>query len=83
MNRILTNGRNEVIVDSDGRWIAEIHGRTKFERVGRARLMMNAQDLLDALRELADRVEQIELADGSTPCTMRARSAINAAIVGT
>lgn len=41
-----------------------------------ARLIAAAPDLLAALGRLADRVEQIELADGSTPDTCEARGLI-------
>ena len=43
-----------------------------------ARLIAAAPDLYAALQRLADRVEQIQLPDGSTPDTMEARAILYA-----
>jgi hypothetical protein len=59
--------------------VLKVHGSGRFferaqEAVANARLIAAAPELLNALRRLADRVEQIELPDGSTPDTLEARA---------
>ena len=56
--------------------IAELYGQDRplAEKQANALLMAKAPALRDALERLAERVEQIELADGSTPDTLEARA---------
>lgn len=58
---------------TNGRTLAVVPGEDA-EAKATARLIAAAPELAEALRRLADRVEQIERPDGSTPDTLEARA---------
>lgn len=68
-----TSDDPELAIVGGGRVLADMFG-VSGNQPDNARLIALAPTLADALRRLADRVEQIELPDGSTPDTLEARS---------